>query len=159
MNEILRWSVIIFYLTHIPITLCLDLQALLQPFYPAALVKLFTWYIQTYNDPLMSGQPIWFKSFIFYEIFQVPFFIVAAHAMIYKKNYIRIPSIIYGAHVTTAVSAILSELVFSNNISLDEKKILVAFYFPYLLFPFVVLVYFTLYSDPFGNNGKKTKSR
>ena len=161
MHSILRWSIIVYYLTHIPITLCLDLQALLQPLYPATLRNLYFWYISTYNDPLMSAQPFWFKSFIFYEIFQIPYFFVAAHAMFYRKNYIRIPSIIYGCHVTTTVSAILSELVFSTKITHNEKLVLFSFYFPYLLFPAVILFYFTLYSDPFGDSGseKKTKSR
>ena len=161
MNAFIRWSIIVYLTTHFPITLIMDLQALLQPLYPATLRNVHTWYCSTFNDVLMREQPIWFKSFIFYEIFHLPFFVFATHAMIYQKNYIRIPAIIYGSHVVTTVSAILCEIVLSNNNTFDEKKILFAFYFPYLLFPAIILYYFTMYSDPFGKNSSenKTKSR
>ena len=151
-------AVICYYVSHIPITLCLDLQGLLKAYYPSALKELLSWYVKNFNDPLMGGQPVWFKSFIFWECFQVPYFAVAANAMINRDNSIRIPSIIYGAHVSTTVSAILSELYFSTAVTDEQRTILLGLYLPYFIFPFSILVYFAAYSEPFGPAMKK-KSR
>ena len=151
-------AVICYYISHIPITLCLDLQGLLQPYYPAVLQELLSWYVKNFNDPLMGGQPVWFKSFIFWECFQVPYFAVAANAMIRRDNSIRIPSIIYGAHVSTTVSAILTDLYFSPKVTDDQRALLFGLYLPYFIFPFCILIYFAAYSEPFGPSLKK-KSR
>lgn len=148
-------SVICYYVSHIPITLCLDLQGLLHSFYPTVLQDLLSWYVKNFNDPLMGGQPVWFKSFIFWECFQVPYFAVAANAMINRDNSIRIPSIIYGAHVSTTVSAILSDLYFSQKVTHEQRMVLLALYLPYFIFPFSILVYFAAYSEPFGSASKK----
>ena len=47
MNDILRYAIIIYYCTHIPITLCLDLQGLLHAYFPPALQQLLQWYVRT----------------------------------------------------------------------------------------------------------------
>eukprot|EP01038_Epipyxis_sp_PR26KG_P004608 gene4608-6485_t len=148
MNEILRMVFIIYFVTHIPITLCLDLQALLGEFYPVSLKDFHLFYVSTYNDPLMRLQPIWFKSFIFLElIFQLPFFFAASYGLIYRKNWIRIPSIIYGTHVATTLVPILASFAFGEN-TINEKITLASFYLPYLIIP-ILLVVSMLNGDPF----------
>ena len=54
-----------------------------------------------------------------------------------KKEYhkIKIPGIIYGAHVATTVWAILAETIISDKNSTNEKIVLTSFYFPYFLIP------------------------
>jgi hypothetical protein len=90
----------------------------------------------------------------------VPYFLYGIRGMLAKDNSIRIPSIIYGAHVTTTVSAILAELVFGPaKITSSEKSLLFALYLPYFLFPCAILLFFTASPEPFGNDKTNKKSR
>ena len=87
---------------------------------------------------------------------QLPFFIVAAYGLYYKLNWIKIPLIIYSAHVATTVIPILSEFYYSTMITDQQRSILIAFYFPYLLIPLMMLVQFSCSSDkPFIKSKKK----
>lgn len=79
----------VYFATHIPITLLVDLQSVYPPKYvPQALKDLNQWYLTTYKDPFMtnaSNLP-WFKSFGFCELFvQTPLFFAACHGL-YKSK-------------------------------------------------------------------------
>jgi hypothetical protein len=154
MNAILKYVLLFYFVTHIPATLCIDLQALLGTFYPPALKDLLSWYIATYKDPLMSSQPVWFKALIVLEIPQFIFFFVAIYALLTNGNWIRIPAIIYGSHVATAVFVILSEMMLSTGLDMMEKAILFGFYFPYFLIPFVLMIYMAATPMPFRGKSK-----
>ncbi|KAG7218368.1 hypothetical protein INR49_006883 [Caranx melampygus] len=83
----LRVLEIIFFLyfaSHVPITLCIDLQALLPgQVYPQPLRDLLRWYAERFKDPMMLDPPPWFRSFIVCEaLLQTPFFPVAAYAFL-----------------------------------------------------------------------------
>lgn len=150
MNSLLRAVFLIYFITHIPITLSLDLQVLFGEFYPPAFQNLATWYINTYNDQLILTKPVWLKSFIWAELlFQTPFFFVATYALLFKKNWIRIPSIIYGAHVATTVWAILAEFIASESISEQQKLVLFSFYAPYFIIPALLMWYMAVTPVPF----------
>jgi len=156
MNELLRIIFLVYFITHIPITACLDLQVILGEYYPESLQQITAWYVQTYHDPLIGEQPIWFKSFIWAEfLFQMPFFFVAAYGLLFRKNWIRIPSIAYGMHVATTVWGILAEFIFSKSITDQEKLTLFAFYVPYLIIPLLLALYMCFTEVPFP--GKKQK--
>jgi hypothetical protein len=64
MNELWRAVLLFYFISHIPITLVLDLQGALGQYYPQPLQELHRWYIDTYQDPLMAARPPWFKSFL-----------------------------------------------------------------------------------------------
>ena len=156
MNKILEIIFLIYFITHIPITICLDLQALLGVYYPSTLQSFNKWYAKEYNDQLMGDPPIWFKSFIFAElVFQLPFFFVAVYGLYFKKGWIRIPSIVYGIHVATTVLPILATIVFSSYNTTSEKLLLTSFYAPYFIIPLVLAIYMILYEDPFATKDKK----
>jgi hypothetical protein len=80
---------VIYFATHIPVTLGIDFQI----FYPAHLVPQFLkdaldMYITVYKDPFMgSPTPIyWFLSFICCElVVQLPFFFIACFALVKGK--------------------------------------------------------------------------
>lgn len=150
MNSVLYWTFLVYFATHIPITICLDLQALLGSIYPLFLRNLNSWYCSNFNDELMAMTPIWFKTFILLElIFQLPFFFVAVYAFVYRRNWIRIPGIVYGTHVATTVAPILSSTMLSKNSTLDQKIVLFSFYFPYLLIPVLLALYMIRFDNPF----------
>ncbi len=158
MNEILRITFLGYFITHIPITLSLDLQALFGPYYPPQLQALCAWYCATFKDQLMLHQPAWFKSFIVAELlFQLPFFFVATYGLLYKKNWIRIPSIIYGTHVATTVWPIIADLIMSDVNTVSEKYVLFGFYFPYFLIPAMLAGYMAAYPYPFGEKNRVKK--
>jgi hypothetical protein len=159
MNNLLRAVFLVYFITHIPITLSLDLQVLFGEYYPESFQSLATWYVNTYNDQLILHKPVWLKSFIWAELlFQTPFFFVATYALIYKKNWIRIPSIIYGAHVATTVWAIIAEFIVSTKISDKEKAVLFGFYAPYFIVPALLMWYMAVTPVPFGNKAVSKKS-
>ena len=106
MNEIWRGILLFYFISHIPITIVLDLQGAFGQYYPEILQNLFKWYITTYNDPLMASRPPWFQAFLTYAILdlglhecilipclqcsceaavQLPFFFVASYALLKSK--------------------------------------------------------------------------
>lgn len=157
MNKVL-WSIFFFYFaTHIPITLTLDLQVVFGQYYPETLQNLANWYVDTYKDYLVGNGPTWFSSFIWAELlFQLPFFFVAVYGLWYRENWIRIPSIIYGAHVATTVWAIIADLLLSDKNSTQEKITLFGFYFPYFLIPALLMLYMAINPEPFPKKKKGT---
>ena len=137
MNSIMRAVFLAYFITHIPISLLLDFQALLGAFYPPILQSLYSWYTTQFHDHLMETKPLWLQSFILAEvILQFPLFFYFIWGLI-KKEYhkIKIPGIVYGAHVATTVWAILAETMRSKLNSTNEKIVLISFYFPYFLIP------------------------
>ncbi|KAM7139672.1 sigma intracellular receptor 2 isoform 1-T1 [Macrochelys suwanniensis] len=164
-----EWVFALYFLTHIPITLIIDLQALLPGagIYPPSLMELLKWYAVTFKDPMMLEPPAWFKSFIYCEAFlQMPFFPIAAYAFLKGGcKWIRTPAIIYSTHVATTVFSILAHILFHDFSASkhqgpetqQERLTLVAIYAPYLLIP--ILILFTMLYSPQYNQVEKKKKK
>ena len=160
MNSLLKVVFLIYFITHIPITLCLDFQALFGQYYPQYLQDLQQWYIDQHHDPLFIAKPIWFKSFIGCEfLFQFPFFFIATYGLLYEKNWIRVPSIIYGTHVATTMVPILTEFVFAEKLTVTQKCTLFGFYIPYFLIPALLVYVMAISENPFHNKDVKSKKK
>lgn len=156
MNGLLRLTFLIYFVTHIPITCLVDLQVIFGSLYPPALQQIITFYTTTYNDQLILTKPIWLQSFIWAEfLFQLPFFFVASYGLLYKRNWIRIPSIIYGSHVATTVWALLAEFAFSKHILPAQKLVLYSFYAPYFIIPALLAGYMAVNPVPFPESHTK----
>jgi EXPERA (EXPanded EBP superfamily) len=159
MNNLHRGILLIYFISHIPITLLMEMQFLFPTAYPQILRDILNnQYLLKYNDYLFAHPPIWAKSLLAFEILQIPFFFVATYALLFKKNWIRIPSIVYGTHVVTAVTLILSEFSFSERISSSQRMILFSFYLPYLIIPLSLTLYMCFISKPFPKKDKATKT-
>ncbi|XP_051891176.1 sigma intracellular receptor 2 [Pristis pectinata] len=156
-----------YFITHIPVTLAIDLQALLPRWmFPAALQGLLRWYAAKFKDPMIMDPPAWFSACIVCEaLLQMPFFPVAAYAF-YKgsRSWIRTPAIVYSTHVATTVISILGHILF-NDFSkstypgpntLSERLSLLAIYIPYLLIPVMILLTM-LYSKRYNSFEEKKK--
>ncbi|XP_069471122.1 sigma intracellular receptor 2 [Ambystoma mexicanum] len=145
-TRLLEWIFCLYFFSHIPITLCIDLQVLLPAWlYPECLTDLLKWYIVTFKDPLMLDPPPWFLSFVYCEAFlQLPFFPVASYAF-FKGGckWIRVPAIMYSVHVATTVLAIIVHVLFADfplsSLTHNERLTLVSIYAPYLLIPLLLL--------------------
>lgn len=153
MNELLRISFLFYFITHIPITICIDLQGIFHQHYPVVLQELYQWYLITFNDVVMTAAHPWLQSFLYAELFlQFPFFFFVTYAFMFKKNWIRIPAICYGAHVTTTLLPIILEVIMSPVMTAAEKAALLSIYSPYLLFPLALMLYMSCYPHPFGRD-------
>uniref|UniRef100_A0A670KAZ9 EXPERA domain-containing protein n=1 Tax=Podarcis muralis TaxID=64176 RepID=A0A670KAZ9_PODMU len=57
-TRLLEWIFAFYFLTHIPITLLVDLQSLPGAgFYPRSLKELTSWYTVSFKDPMMQDPP------------------------------------------------------------------------------------------------------
>ncbi|XP_045381348.1 sigma intracellular receptor 2 isoform X1 [Lemur catta] len=114
--------------------------------------NLLKWYAKEFKDPLLQDPPVWFKSFLFCElVFQLPFFPFATYAFFKGScKWIRTPAIIYSVHTMTTLLPILFTLLFEDFSkasgfkgpeTLHERLTLVTVYVPYLLIPFILLLF------------------
>lgn len=101
--------------------------------------------------------PLWFQSMVACELLvQVPFFFLAIAAFIQRKEWIRIPCIIYSAHVSTTLVVILAEFIvpaINRNVEYDLKGLLQV-YIPFLLLPLVIGVRWSFGGRPFGGRSR-----
>nr|XP_046246094.1 sigma intracellular receptor 2 [Scatophagus argus] len=165
----------VYFASHIPITLFIDLQALLPGHvFPQALRDVLKWYAEDFKDPMVMDPPEWFKSFIFCEAFlQMPFFPIAAYAFFKGScKWIRTPAILYSVHVATTLLPILSHILFyqfplephPGPQTLQERLLLFSIYVPYLLVPllllFTMLLSSTYNSTPtYGHTSTSSKKK
>uniref|UniRef100_A0A3Q2Q639 Transmembrane protein 97 n=1 Tax=Fundulus heteroclitus TaxID=8078 RepID=A0A3Q2Q639_FUNHE len=172
--RVLEWIFFFYFASHIPITLFIDLQALLPGHvYPQPLRDLLGWYAEEFKDPMVLDPPEWFKSFVFCEaFFQMPFFPIAAYAFLKGGcKWIRTPAIVYSTHVATTLIPILAHIIFyqfpvrphPGPQTNRERWLLVSIYAPYLLVPLLLLLTMLLSSKynptskPGGTSGKAKK--
>lgn len=162
-----------YFASHVPISLGLDLQALLPAHvFPQHLRDLLRWYAARFKDPLVLDPPVWFRSFIACEaLLQVPFFPVAAFAFLKGGcGWIRTPAILYSAHVVTTLVPILSHILFhqfppesqSSPQTQQERWLLVCVYAPYLLVPLLLLLTMLLapaYNPPAAGSSSAKKKK
>ncbi|XP_071621031.1 sigma intracellular receptor 2 [Heliangelus exortis] len=158
----------LYFLSHIPITLLIDLQPLLPAgIYPQGLTEALQWYGAAFRDPMMLQPPEWFQAFMYSEAFlQLPFFPVAAYAFLKGGcRWIRTPAIIYSTHVATTLFAILAHILFYDFSKSEhpgpetqrERLVLLSIYSPYLLIPLLLL--FTMLYNPHYNQVEKRKRK
>lgn len=76
---------------------------------PAPMVDLIHSYARTY-DPLVLARPPWWKMTIWFDALGFgPFYAASIYAYIRGRDWIRLPSLLYGALIITIVFVILSE--------------------------------------------------
>jgi hypothetical protein len=163
-----RKTLLLFFASHIPITLCMDIQAVFGAYYPMLLRNVSAWYVDTFQDPLMRDAPIWFQSLLVCELLlQVPFFVTACYflgqAPAQPKNpsnnnknndneyhypsWFRDACIVYGSHTATTLVPILCVILTDPGTIMTQKMVLCGFYVPYLVFPLWIL-YLAIISKP-----------
>lgn len=86
-----------------------------------------------------------FNSMVCCEcLLQLPFFFVAAYALLYRKEWIRIPGVVYGAHVATTLVPILAQVWFdpTGHVPRGSRELwlLTGVYGIYLVFPLAFML-------------------
>ena len=159
--EALRVVLLVFFATHIPATLLIDSQAVLPPrLVPPFAADLLAWHVSRTSDPVMTAPfPPWFRALVLGElVFQLPFFFVATYAFACRRNWIRIPALVYGVHTATTLLPILLEVYESTTVpSPAARAQLLLLYAPYLILPAACAVWMALSPQPFEKAGKERK--
>ena len=160
-----RSAFLLFFASHIPITLLVDGQAFLpRSLYPPAIQDVLNWYTTTFADNLMRppSYDVWFSSVVACEIlFQLPFFVYAVYALldparVNGKGGFRSACLIYGSHTATTLVPILATIATDPETNSAQRATLFGFYLPYLVFP-VWLVYIAVRNeDVFGGSHAKS---
>ena len=105
---------------------------------PRVLVDLVHWYGRNYDPPLIA-RPAWWRATIWIDALLFgPFYVVAIYAYIKGKEWIRIPSIIYGSVLWTNVTIILFEELVGKHATPRAGIVLLA-NAAWLIFPIVII--------------------
>ena len=91
-------------------------------------------------DKLVLARPVWFQVAIWLEVFvQAPFYVLAIFAFVRRRNWIRIPAIIYSTVLLTIMPIVLTEQYIGEHAT--ERPLLVTLvYSAYVLVPTLLLV-------------------
>jgi hypothetical protein len=115
---------------------------------PAKLVDLVHWWGRTY-DPALLARPPWWKATIWIDaLFFGPYYALAIYAFIKKKNWIRIPSVIWASVMLTNVTVILSEEIWGQFATPRLPMVLFA-NAAWLIFPILMLIRMWNQEKPF----------
>ncbi|PIA17643.1 transmembrane protein 97 [Coemansia reversa NRRL 1564] len=148
MDKVYLW----YFVSHIPITLLIDVQPLLPPdMIPQVLHGVNRLLTETLGDPFMivgagHSELVWFRSMLLCElILQLPFFFYAVWALWTDNPHRHLPFLVYGVHVSTTMIPVLGTLVRGEiNRTCGERMLLASMYLPYLLVPLsMALISFT----------------
>jgi hypothetical protein len=147
-----RMVFLIFFCSHIPITIFIDSQALFPEWlYPTFLKDLIDFYAGFVQDPLMSRPlfgGLWFQSLVACELqIQLFFFVVAIRQLLlvggslsHWPDWFRSTCLVYASHTCTTMVPILTVLLTNPESSATQKCMALAVYLPYLLVPAWLLV-------------------
>ncbi|KAJ1889108.1 Transmembrane protein 97 [Coemansia sp. IMI 209127] len=137
-----------YFVSHIPITICLDIQPLLPAgIIPRPLLALNDVLTRQLRDPFMvlgndgHADLTWFRSLLACElVLQLPFFFYAVWALWVSSPRRHLPLLMYGTHVSTTMAPVLGMLLFGDiDRSCNERMLLASLYAPYLLVPLAIV--------------------
>eukprot|EP00047_Mylnosiga_fluctuans_P007792 m.255537 g.255537 ORF g.255537 m.255537 type:complete len:167 (-) comp19552_c0_seq1:75-575(-) len=148
MHPVLFGVLAVYFGTHIPISIVLDSQVVFpRAWYPAFATNLFDFYTSNFPDFLFANcrtRYPYVRWIGVCEVFlQLPFFFVALYALARRREWIRIPAIIYCTHVPTTVIPAVADFLQNpeaEQYPLDARVRLSMLYGLYFLIPLVWLV-------------------
>jgi hypothetical protein len=108
--------VAISYLFDIEQIIITDVSHFTYPAWPPrAIVDLGHWWGSAF-DPLLNARPVWWRATIWIDaVVFGPYYAFAIYAFIRRRNWIRLPSIIYASVMLTNVTIILSEEIWGPH--------------------------------------------
>ncbi len=115
---------------------------------PQACVDIVHWWEGNF-DPLLLARPVWYRATIWIDVLLFgPFTIVAAYAFIRRRNWIRIPAIVYSAIMFTNVTIILSEEIWGPHAAVNPLIPVIA-NASWFVFPFIIIARMWKNDHPF----------
>jgi len=146
-----RYAFLLFFLTHIPITMMIDAQAFIpQRFFASPIRELFKWYCFRFKDSLMTApHDVWIQAVIACECFlQIPFFFLRSICtLVSRQNWrerkfsLSLSNLRFSHcnHISSHFGMYIARP--SNNISREGSASLVLFSFRRQTLEFFFLLY------------------
>ncbi|KAG6572300.1 Sigma intracellular receptor 2, partial [Cucurbita argyrosperma subsp. sororia] len=108
----------------------IDFQVIFpRTLFPHFLIDLKTWYIRQSGDYIMADSPHFVVGLVWLELlFQWPLLLLNLYALLAAKTWYNTTCLIYGVSLVASMSAILGEMVGSNQAS----NTLMTIYYPFL---------------------------
>lgn len=152
------YSFLVFFVINLVfITYIVDLEQLViaNPYHfayplwpPAPLVDLIHSYARSL-DPLVLARPPWWKMTIWFDaLFFGPFYACAIYAFIRGRDWIRLPSLLYGASIITIVCIILSE-EYGGPHATPHFPIVLLLNLPWIMMPALLIARMSRSERPF----------
>ncbi|HEX2346937.1 MAG TPA: emopamil-binding family protein [Ktedonobacterales bacterium] len=115
---------------------------------PAPLVDLVHRYARAY-DPLVLARPLWWKMTIWFDALGFgPFYAASIYAWSRGRDWIRLPSLLYGASIITIVCIILSE-EYGGPHATPHFPIVLLLNLPWIIFPALIIARMWRSEHPF----------
>lgn len=115
---------------------------------PAPLVDLVHRYARAY-DPLVLARPPWWKMTIWFDALGFgPFYAASIYAWARGRDWIRLPSLLYGASIITIVCVILSE-EYGGPHATPHFPIVLLLNLPWIMFPALIIARMWRSEHPF----------
>lgn len=154
-------AILIYFLINLPFIVYFvdfeqiaipDYQAFLQthaypPWPPPWAVNLVHWWGQKFDPLLLARPPFWKVTIWIDALYFGPFYLAGIVAYALGKEWIRIPSIIYGSFLFVIILCILSEELFGVHKTPNVPMMLFA-NAPWAIFP-VIILFRNLREHPF----------
>ncbi|XP_005092164.1 sigma intracellular receptor 2 [Aplysia californica] len=160
-----------YFVSHIPIVLLVDLQALLpEEYFPKSVVAMKDDYCREFRDPMLMDPPGWYQSLILCTVFiKLPFTVFALYGYLKGARqcpWLRIPSILYGCHVATMLIPVFGHTLthdfskgkFPGPRNMHERLVLIGMFSPHLLLPLWIMLD-ALFSSAFQQQGKQSQQK
>jgi hypothetical protein len=81
--KILHVIFLIYFISHIPITIFLDSQVVLKEYIPKFFIDMNQTYIKLLQDKLLESSPLFLNIFVYCELlFQLPMFFLSTYAIL-----------------------------------------------------------------------------
>jgi hypothetical protein len=154
----LDWFFVAFFVVNLGfITYIVDVEQLIiadpahftYPLWPPAkLVDLVHWWGRTYDPALLAREPWWRATIWIDALFFGPYYAFAIYAFVKKKNWIRMPSVIWASVMLTNVTVILFEEAWGAHATPQLPMVLFA-NAAWLIFPILMLIRMWQSEKPF----------
>lgn len=130
-----------------------DIHRFTPPLWPPeSLLALVHWWEKSF-DPLLIARPAWYRATIWLDVLAFgPFYAAAIFAYVKGKEWIRIPSIIWGTMLFTNVFIILGDELRGIHAT-PSPAIVVAANAPWLIVPILVVARMWIEPHPFTREG------
>ena len=130
-----------------------DPQHFTYPVWPLPpVIDAIHWWGRTF-DPLVLARPLWWRTLIWIEVlFYGPFYAVAVYAFARRRDWIRIPSIMWATAMLMSVSVVLTEETL-GPVRGGQLDAVWAANAPFVAFPLLVLARMLPAERPFSVRG------
>jgi hypothetical protein len=119
---------------------------------PSSLLALVHWWEKSF-DPLLIARPAWYRATIWLDVLAFgPFYAAAIYAYVKGKEWIRIPTLIWGTMLFTNVFIILGDELRGIHAT-PSPGVVVAANAPWLIVPILAVARMWIDPHPFTREG------